>query len=348
VQGFGVVTGLLLLTQMGPIALGGAVLIVVASAVWYLAYVRPRVRREGVARDAIRRQVGRDALDDVASAAAEPAHEVLVALPKPLGGARERALVALAADLVRPDDGRVRVVRFEEIPDQAPLTETATTQSAADQAFESRVEALGDELGVAVEAGEVVSHDSKHAIVNVAESHDIETIVAEHEPLRLRSRLLGDPVDWVVRHAPCEVLLVDNVGYDAPRRVTLSGAGGPYDPLAVQVADRVAAANDGTVSLWYPDDGDATDRQRRTVDEYRTQLSELLTVPVDAEPFRTDGGGSGTPDLLVRRGPDHRLRTALFDQRPVVPTPGCTTVTVYPRPEGRPSLWRRLLERVVF
>ena len=348
VQVFGVITGVLLLTQMGPIALGGAVLIVVGSVVWYLAYVRPRVRREGVARDAIRRQVGRDALDEVASTADTPAHEVLVALPKPLGGARERALVALAADLVRPDDGRVRVVRFEEIPDQAPLTETATGQSAADEAFEARVEALADEFGVAIEAGEVVSHDTKHAIVNVAANHDIETIVAEHEPLRLRSRAVGDPVDWVVRHAPCDALLVDNVGYDAPQHVALSGTGGPYDPRAVRVAERVAAANDGQLSLWYPTDGATPDRQQQTIEEYRTELSALLAVPVEAAPLRTDGGQPGTPDLLVRRGPDHRLRTALFDERPVVPTPGCTTVTVYPQPEGRPSLWRRLLERAVF
>ena len=346
-QLFGAITGALLLTQMGTVALLGALVITVGSVIWYFVYVRPRVRREGVARDAIRRQVGRDALADIESAAADDTHEVLVALTKAVGAERERSLVGLAADVVRPHDGRVVVVRFEEIPDQAPLTEDATVQSPADRSFETRVEALGAEFGVAVEADEVVSHDTKHAIVNFADHHDMDAILAEHEPLRLRSRLLGDPVDWVVRHASCDVFLVDNVGYDAPAHVALSGDGGPYDSQAVALADAVAAANDGRISLWHPDNGE-TDQYSRTMADYQSELSSLLSVPVRSESLRTDGGSLDSPDLLVRTGADHRLRNALFDDRPTVPSPGCTTVTVYPQAGRRPPFARRLLERFVF
>ena len=152
----------------------------------------------------------------------------------------------------------------------------------------------------------------------------------------------------MVRHAPCDVLLVDNLGYDGPQQVVLSGDGGPYAPLAVSVGEAVAAANDGTVSLWYPVDGARTDQYERTMAEYEADLADLLSVPVVAEPLRTDGGDHDRPELLVRRGPDHRLRTALFDDRPALPSPGCTTVTVYPHESRRPPLGRRLLERLVF
>ena len=344
----GVLTGSVLLTQMGTVALVGAALITVGSVVWYVLYVRPRVSREGVATDAIRRQVGRDALTEVESARAENAHEVLVALTKNVDEDRERSLVALAADLVRPDDGRVVAVRFEEIPDQAPLTEEATVQSSSDISFEARMEALSTEFDVEVEADEIVSHDTKHAVVNFADGRGVDTIVAEHEPLRLRSRLLGDPIDWVVRHAPCDVLLVDNLGYDRPGHVVLSGEGGPYPPLAVNVAEAVAAANDGSISLWYPAGPGSTDQRRRTMDDYRAELSGMLSVPVRADSLRTDGGQPSRPDLLVRRGADDRLRNALFDERPVFPSPGCTTVTVYPHESRRPRLARRLLERLTF
>jgi amino acid transporter len=348
VQGFGVVAGVVLLTQMGPVALGGAALITVGSVAWYLLYVRSRVSREGVATDAIRRRVGRDSLTDVESgrAADENLREVLVALTKNVDEARERSLVELAADLVRADDGRVVVVRFEEIPDQVPLTEDATVQSADDISFEARMTALAEDLGVAVEADEVVSHDTKHAVVNFADERGVDTILAEHEPLRLRSRLLGDPIDWVVRHAPCDVLLVDNLGYDNPGHVVLSGDGAPYPPLAVDVAESVAAANDGTISLWHPA-SEGTDQQRRTIGEYQAELSSMLSVPV-TESIRTDGGRSDAPDLLVRPGADDRLRAVLFDDRPAVPNPGCTTVTVYPHGSQRPPLGRRLLERQTF
>ena len=346
-QMFGVITGVALLTQMGTVALAGAGLITVGSVVWYLLYVRPRVDREGAATDVIRRQVGRDTLAAVGSAANQPTDEVLVALTKDVGVDRERSLVAFAADLVRRDEGRVVVVRFQEIPDQAPLTESATVQSAADLSFETRIEALSGAFDVDVEADEIVSHDTKHAIVNFAARRGVDSIVAEHEPLRLRSRLVGDPIDWVVRHAPCDVLLVDNLGYDRPERVVLSEDSAPFLPLAVNVAEAVATANAGSVSLWYPAAG-SSDQQRRTIADYQSELSELLSVPVRSEPVRTDGGQPSRPDLLVRRGATGGVQGALFDDGPVFPSPGCTTVTVYPHESGRPRFTRRLLERATF
>ncbi|PSP62370.1 amino acid transporter [Halobacteriales archaeon QH_8_67_36] len=345
-QIFGAVTGLLLLTQMGTVALVGAAAITVGSVLWYLGYVRQRVDREGAATDAVRRQVGREALTDVESAIETNPNEVLVALTKDDGGARERALVALAADLVRPDDGRVVAVRFQEVPDQVPLTDDMTTQSSADISFETRTEALADELGVEIEADEIVSHDTKHAIVNFADHRGVDTVVAEHEPLRLRSRIGGDPIDWVVRRAHCDVLLVDNLGYNGPKEIALSGDGGPYPPLAVKVAGDIAEANQGNVSLWHP--GNGSDEQQQTIVDYQSELSSMLSVPVRSEAFRTDGGAPPRPDLLVRRGADQRLRNALLDDSPTVPNPGCTTITVYPHESRRPALGRRLLERLTF
>ncbi|MEF8827585.1 MAG: universal stress protein, partial [Haloarcula sp.] len=347
-QVFGAVTGLLLLTQMGTVALVGALVITVGSIAWYFFYVRSRVDREGAATDAIRRQVGRESLTEVESTIDENHDEVLVALTKNDGSARERALISLAADLVKSSDGRVVAVRFQEVPDQVPLTDDMTVQSSADISFETRTEALTDDLGVDIEADEIVSHDTKHAIVNFAERRGVDTIVAEHEPLRLRSRLVGDPIDWVVRHAPCDVLLVDNLGYDEPKHVVLSGERGPYPPLAVNVAGAIAAANEGDISLWYPVTEKNAEPQRETVAEYQAELSEMLSVPVRAESLRADGGQPSQPDLLVRRGVDDSLRGALFDVRPMFANPGCTTVTIYPHDSRHPGFIRRMLERLTF
>jgi amino acid transporter len=347
-QLFGALTGVLLLTQMGTVALAGAVVIIVGSVGWYLLYVRSRVSREGAATDAVRRRIGRDALTETASAVNDSPREVLVALTKNLDENRERSLVAIAADLVRPDDGRVVVVRFEEVPDQAPLTERLTVQSSSDLSYETRIESLSTEFDVDIEADEVVSHDTKHAVVNFADDRGVDSILAEHEPLRLRSRLFGDPIDWIVRHAPCDVLLVDNLGYDQPEHVVLSGDGGPYPPLAVNVGEAIAARNHGNLSLWYPVDPEGTDEHERTIDDYRGELSEMLSVPVSAESIRSDGGRSSTPDVVVRRGTDGRRRGTLFDDTPVVPSPGCTTITVYPDASRRPGFTRRLLERLTF
>lgn len=54
------------------------------------------------------------------------------------------------------------------------------------------------------------------------------------------------------------------------------------------------------------------------------------------------------PELLVRHGAEDRLQNVPFEDWPVFPTPGCTTVTVYPHETRQPSLTRRLLAPVTF
>ena len=208
--------------------------------------------------------------------------------------------------------------------------------------------ALAEALGVPVEANEIVSHDTKHAVVNYARRRGVGAVLAEHERLRLRSRLLGRPFDWIVRHAPCDVPLVELDGYDGADRVGVAADGGIYPPVAVRVAEAVAAANDGSVVLWGSPETDGPDARRRTLGDYRAELAAALSVPVEATALRTDGGQVRPPALLVRRGADHRLRSALFDDGPAArPTDGAT-LTVYPHESRRPGLVRRALERTLF
>jgi amino acid transporter len=354
-QGFGVVSGLALLTQMGWIPILGAALITLGSVAWYLYYVRPRIRREGAATDVLRRRLGRDVLTETEDLVDEDfdggadgtgGPEVLVALTREASEDRERSLLSLAADLVRSRDGRVVVVQFDEVPDQAPLDHAAEVQSPADVRFEERTEGLSGEFDVDVEYGEIVSHDTKRAIVNFADHRGVDTVVAEHERLRLRSRLLGDPIDWVVRHAPCDVLLVENRGYDAPQNVVLEGDGGPYDPATVAVADAVAGASGGTVTLQFPLSADHPDTRQDTIHAYQDELAGLLSAPVRTADLRTDGGDRTTPDLLVRTGSQRRVQGGRGSHTQTAAD--CTEVTVYPHESRQPGLLRRIAERLVF
>ncbi|ERH01297.1 MAG: hypothetical protein J07HN6_02932 [Halonotius sp. J07HN6] len=119
-------------------------------------------------------------------------------------------------------------------------------------------------------------------------------------------------------------------------------------PRVVSLGESIATATDGTLSLWYPAQKGGDDEYAQTMDDYKSELASVLSVPVVAEPIRADGGQQSSPEVLIRRGPDHRPRTVLFDDRPTVPTPGCTTLTVYPHESRRPGLGRQLIERFVF
>jgi amino acid transporter/nucleotide-binding universal stress UspA family protein len=389
VQLFGVATSLLLLTRMGLVPLVGALLIVAGGVVWYLAYARPRVRREGVAGRLLRRHVGRAALartrrhvgptgagatgaggsvaPDTAGSLGvvarertgrepepnlDPAdrYEVLVALTEETSVDRERALLALGADLVRPHGGRVVVIRFDRVHDQVPLDHAAETRSPADVRFEERTGDLAADLDVDVRWGEIVSHDTKHAIVNDARHRGVDVLLVEHERLRLRSRLVGDPIDWVVRHAPCDVVLVAGGRYDRPGRVVLAGDGGLYDPTTVGIADALAGGTDSPVALQAPTEESRPDGRTGAAGAHRAELAAMLSAPVRVRALGTDGGGGGTGlrdgDVVVRHGRDRRRR----GDRDATGVPGTdhTEVVVYPNGSDRWGFLRRAVERLVF
>ncbi|GAB3687556.1 amino acid permease [Salinarchaeum chitinilyticum] len=355
-QVFGVVSGLLLLTQMGLVPIVAAVGITVGSALWYLAYARPRVQREGAMADAVRRQVGETVLADTESAIESETYEVLLAFTREVDRDRERALLQLAADLVRPHDGRVAVVWFEETADQTPLDYAAETQSPAEIRFEEQTESLAAELDVDVEVAEVVSHDTKHAVVNLARHRDVDLLVTEHERLRLRSRILGRPVDWIVRHAHCDVVLVGDGEYVSPREVALVGDGGPFDPLAVSVAEAIAEANNGQLLLRDRSLEAVPDQQRAAREEYLKRVDGMLSVPTRHWHGDVDGRDSvdreyaeadGIPPVTVHRGSDHRLRSVLLDT-PWRGFDGSLDVSVYAHESDRPTVRQRLLERFLF
>jgi len=209
VQVFGVVSGLALLSVMGPIPLVGSVLIVAGGLVWYVGYVRDRVDREGLAagvlRDRVRDQIAAPkATDDL-----DDEYGVLVAVTEGTDERTERRLVQVATGLAQTESVGVTVVQFDEVPDQTPLDYAAGEVSAADATFERRTERIADAVDVPVSYGEVVSHDHRHGVVNFAKNRETTALVMERNPPGLRSFGVGNDVDWIRRHAPCSVVLVD-------------------------------------------------------------------------------------------------------------------------------------------
>jgi len=335
VQVAGVGGGLLVLTQMGTLPLVGAALIVVLAAAWYVAYARPRVDREGVALATARDRLGERAVSETAAAIDEETGRVLVATTPETSERRERELLALAADLAgaRPADTGVSVVLFEEVPDQLPLDYAAETRSPADVRFEEWTELLVADATVPVRFGEVVSHDSTHAVANYARHHESALFVLDGPGFGDADRL-----DWIARHAPCDVVVPKGGRYDdrPVAGVMALTTDATADPAVVAVADAVANAQGTTVALR------SATTPRRDADRTRTyhrELAAVCTAPIRTVPVRPDGGAPPGDGLVVRAaGVDRR--------RPGDPDAG-RRLSVSPHGGRRPALARRVLERLL-
>jgi amino acid transporter/nucleotide-binding universal stress UspA family protein len=354
-QVFGVLSGIVLLTQMGVVALVGAVVITIGSAVWYWFYARPRIDREGIAIDSIRRKTGREIVDRTKVSLEPQAYDVLVALTEGTTEERERRLVRIAADIARKHDGGVTIIQFDEVPDQVPLEYASETQSPADLQFEAQTGALSEEFDVPIQYGEIVSHDTKHAIVNFAAHEESNAILMERHPGRLSHQFIGSPIEWILRHAPCDVILAEDRAFDDVSEITVLTDQSPYDPSKVQIADALAGELGATIRLVYAVEQSVTSDFKETLDDYHSELTALCSAPVTTEIVETDGSiedlitVAQTAEFLVLSRNyrlRHELRDSVSDQ--IIDTVQIPALGVHTDEAERPGLLGRLLERIVF
>jgi amino acid transporter/nucleotide-binding universal stress UspA family protein len=352
----GILGGVLLIGYTGTIPLIGAAVITWASVLWYVYYARDEVEREGAATDVVRRTVGKQAVERTKSTFEDvDGYEVLVAITETTDEARERSLLRIAADIARENDGSVTVVRFDEVPDQAPLEQASQTQSPEDVEFERRTSKLTEEFDVPVHYGEIVSHDTKRAVVNFAEHEAADFLVLEREDDPLYSPVFGSNIEWITRHAPCDVLLIEERDLIEIDAITVVTDRGPFDPQKIAIADALASEAGARIDLLYPVDSGATAAQRDTIADYLTELESLCSAPVKRSVVETDDptedfvAVTDPADVLVIGTDGGRIRGNLFG-RPadwIVDTVDCTAIQVQPN-GSQPGLFRRLFERVVF
>jgi amino acid transporter len=351
-QVFGIVGGAVLLGYIGLVPLAGAVLITVGAMVWYYAFVYRQggVGREGAITDALRRSVGRDVVEQTESEVETGGTEVLVAVTEETAPAVEQSLVDLAVDLARTREGGVRVAQFDEIPDQTPLPGSADTLTEADQTFEARLAERASNAEIPIRYGEIVSHDSRHAIVNYADRVDADTLIIERSTGS--GTLLGSDAGWIEDHAPCDVIEVSNLEYDTVERVGVVTDEGPFDPAKVALADALATAVGATITFYFPIGVDPPESSRNTIEDYHSELVELCAAPVEIELVEsgTDEAirrAATESDVLVVSGIQRGLTDRLFGHAdPVESGTAHGTFVVYGA--SQPGRLRRAVERRLF
>lgn len=356
-QTLGVVGGVVLLSQMGMVPLVGAVFITGISVLWYLAYARRRVQREGIVQDELRRRVGKRAAERTRVTFGETteADQIVVGITEEIRPDREAHLVEMGEALARARDGYLSVVRFDAVPDQLPLEPAAEMQSPDDVEFEARMERLEDTFDIPFEYGEVVSHNIRHAVANFARHHETDLLVLARAVGPERYWLDEHALDWIGRHCSSDLLLVEPTPLAVLDRIALVTDSGPFDPLKVQLADALATAADASIMLVHTVPPDATDERRATIRTYHEDLMDLCVSPVESTIMEEVAPGEearpgGQADLVIVES-DASWWTRLLDSRDprrIVEAFGGPALVVRPHQERQPGILKRLLERSAF
>ena len=327
-QIFGMLGGLVVLSQIGLLPIAAAIGITVVSAVYYYGYAREQVDREGAAQDAVR-QLGVNAAERTRELFESPAeYDVLVALTDQTSPQARSDMLRMATDLGRLRSTVVSVVEFFKAPhrvfseDHPDVGNEVPEWLATDG--EKQPEWLPADANVSpprrtsggtqtqspagqttdIEYRRIDSEDYKHSVVDFASYEDIDLLLLERTPGSLPRRIAGSDTDWILENAPCDVALIEDRGFDGAETIAVVTTNSRYDPVKLLIADAIAEETGATIELLQAHTSKAAE-DMATIKEYHDELAAILTVQTESTIVETDAGVAGlteaaqSADLLV-------------------------------------------------
>jgi basic amino acid/polyamine antiporter, APA family len=160
---------------------------------------------------AVRRSRRRGFLEDVGPVGELPrgAEFRRILVPMKMGDIGEE-MVATAIALAKEHDAAIEAITVVRVPRQFELEGPLPPEVAAQvEASLEEARLLGEDHGVEVRTDVVRARSIGYAIVDQAAARDADVIVLGSSPRwRRQSRFFSPTVDFVLRRAPCEVLVV--------------------------------------------------------------------------------------------------------------------------------------------
>ena len=172
---------------------------------------------------------------------------ILVSLADP---ASVDTMMTLATAIARGGRGEVLALHVHRRlePESPLLTEAATYHSAE----------------VPVHPTPRIGRDPGEGIVAAATERKADLLMlCWRGHTRSRGTLMGQVLDYVIEHAPCDLAIVRDRGLKQIRCLLVPTAGGPHAPLAARIALAIGRAHDATVTLLYVCRAGASEEERR-------------------------------------------------------------------------------------
>jgi nucleotide-binding universal stress UspA family protein len=131
-----------------------------------------------------------------------------ILVPMKLGIIGEE-MIATAVKLAAENGAEVQALHVIRVPLEQPLDATMHDEDERAEASIAEAKLLGADFGVTVQGTVVRARAIGHAIVEEALELNVDLIVLGSSPRwRRQSRFFSPTVDFVLRKAPCEVLIV--------------------------------------------------------------------------------------------------------------------------------------------
>jgi len=316
IQLFGIAGAVALLTTLSFFAVAGVLTAVLVGTGWYFGYVARRINRKSVLRhlwgDArlLRETLKAERDED------NPGTTGRVVVPLFGQEAQPERLIRMGASLL--ERGELETLRLEELPEQTKLT-GLSAPDAQSLALGALVVDISQDLQIKASFHDILTHNAKRAVQDHAEATAADWLVMEWPQSRSISSLVSNPMSWWLDHTPSDLALFLDRGETVFRRILVLAKPGPYDSLMMHVADRLASAHGGSVTLLRPVKKATTQDQIDGQRAYHEELSRMCRAPSESLILRSENDVSlvaeisADYDLLILGGnPEGLLRTLIF------------------------------------
>jgi amino acid transporter len=339
----GIVACLGLLTQLGLLPLVGAVGIVAAGVGWYQLFGRSRVTKQSASLDALRIRATENLVTTTRESLTSPgAARLLVVERQGVSAGRERAVLKLGMQFVA-EDGRLSVVHLDG-PGQSRAGHDLQLEELVAEHLET------DEIGV----DEPGTRSRRAALLRTVEDHDPDLILVEVPPLSRRTRSYVNDVRWLREHADRTVLFFHYRGLSEVNTMAILGSGGPADVAKITLAHRIAQHSGATVRLAHMLGEEASEPEASSIRSYHSRLEDVTDVPTESRVARAADLFAVLDELtegadLVILGAASRIATRFSDlSERIAAAVDVPVLTVRPAVPHKPSLRRRMLERLIY
>ena len=340
IQIFGIVSALLLLTQMGIFPLLGATLFVVAGTVWYRVFGQSRAVKESAARDAFRlREDARLVQTSATAVKAGGRRFVLVLVRRPTRPSRQHTLFRLAMRLTAAPGGRIHVINFDARTRRMIPTDNDLARAR--------------KLGIEVTTEHYTDEDRRGMVHAFVEREGVDLFIADlPQDLRTTRHVTRD-LHWLQEHLTCDSAFLRNRVVEDIDRIAVLGTGGPYDPVKVEVADHIARYEDASIRFVHLTPIDAPPGQAASIHAYHEQLGGVLTVPWDDRVSPTDDlvdtltSLSRGANLVILGAPSHRFHLVADLADRIAEAVDCPALLVHTPTLEKPGVVTRAVQWLI-
>ncbi len=250
---FGLLGCLFVIVNTSRLSLVIGNLIIAASFVWYVLFLRKETKLEGASNILLRHKIIKPLMvraEEYLAVRHEAIPTILVPLANP---ETERSLLMVSTAIAKQRHARLHLIHVISLPRQTPLEAGRIEYEKLREEKETLLDIASRDAAeqrVRAKSSAVVAHNVPSAILSVADTAQSELIVMGWRGEVRAPRIQRTNVAGVLKVAKGNVLVLKDRGLEKVRRILVPIGGGPHARLGLMIAKELAGEWGATITAY--------------------------------------------------------------------------------------------------